>query len=311
MTNDPGKPPGAADPSAAPEAELTDEQLWAELAGDDSASDPDDAPDAPAAEDGADDDPPPDGWDEADDDAGDDQGTSDDPAGTGEQADDPWAKAPPELLKQREKMEHTIRSLNGRVRALTKRHMEARTSPSKDDADALAATKKVLAEKASEYPDILGPVVETIDRLESKIARFDEASEQDRQALAEEEWGTFTSVHSDGFKAIESNADAWSSWLADQPKEIKDVIEANKDAIVDGQAAADVVTRFKQHLQAAQEPPAPETRPTPDPRRARQLRGAHETTSRSPRVTNDPSIGEMTDEQYWAHLERQEQAKRR
>ena len=309
MTNETGKPPAAEDVSAAPEAEMTDEQLWKELEGTASASDPDDdiEASAPADDDG---DTPPEGWDEADDDATERQTPSDAAAGPEDQADDPWAKAPPELLKQREKMEHTIRSLNGRVRALTKRHMEARSSPSKDEADALAATRRTLEEKASEYPDILGPVVQTIDRLESKIARFDEATEQDRQALVAEEWDNFTSVHSDGMKAIESNATAWSSWLASQPQEIRDVIVANKDAIVDGQAAADVVTRFKEHIAVALEPPAPEPKTT-DPRRARQLRGAQETASRSPRVTADPTIGEMTEEQHWAYFERQDQAKAR
>lgn len=302
MTDTTGKPPEAAT-DAAPEAELTDEQIWKELAAEDSASEPDPDDAAPAPEE--------DGPDEAEDDAGEDRTPSEDDAKPDEQADDPWAAAPPELLKEREKMEHTIRSLNGRVRALTKRHQEALKSPSKDETDALAATKKVLAEKADEYPDILGPVVETIERLETKIARFDEASAQDRDALLQEEWSTFTSIHADGMKVVNENAQTFATWLKDQPQTIRDVIEANKDAIVDGQAAAEVVSLFKDHITAAQRPPAPEPNPSPDPRRTSQLRGAQATSSRSTRVTSDPTIGEMTDEQYWAYLERQDkQAKR-
>lgn len=308
MTDQTGKPPEAA-PDAAPEAELTEEQLWNAFAAEDSASaDAPEPEDAPAAPEDKDDDAPPEGWDEADDAAGDDQTPSEDTDQKDETADDPWAKAPPELLKEREKMEHTIRSLNGRVRALTKRHQAALKSPTKDETDALAATKKVLAEKADEYPDILGPVVETIERLETKIARFDEASAQDRDALLAEEWGTFTSIHSDGMDVVNKNAQTFATWLKDQPEDVRNVIEANKDAIVDGQAAAEVVSLFKQHLEAAQKPPAPEPNTTPDPRRASQLRGAQSTSSRSPRVTADPTIGEMTDEQYWAYLERQERA---
>lgn len=301
MTTETGNPPAAAGDIPAAAA-MTDEQIWKELDREDSAPDADDLPAPADTGDGGDN--LPEGWDGADDDADGSQETSKaaDPV---VQADDPWATAPPEILKYREKTEHTIRSLNGRVRALTKRHMEARQSPSDDDTKALAATKMVLAEKASEYPDILGPVVETIDRLESRFARLDEAGEQDRLELVKEEWGTFTSIHADGFKVIESNAAQWTSWLKEQPQDVRDVIEANKDAIVDGQAAADVVTRFKQHLTPAT-PPAPE--PTIDPRRERQLRGAQATPSRSLPVTADPTIGEMTDEQYWAYLERQDQA---
>ncbi len=295
------QPAAAATPAAAPEAPPTDEQIWDEFDRDDSAT----PPEEPAI---GDPDAPP-GWNEADDDAGEPQTTSTPEAATTAPADDPWAKAPPELLKERERMEHTIRSLNGRVRALTKRHVERR-APSDDETKALAETKKVLADKAGEYPDILGPVVETIKTLETRIARFDEASEKEREALVAEEWNTFTSLHSDGMKVIEENAKAFEDWIKVQPKDMRDIIDANKDAVIDGVGAAMVVSAFKEHVAAALEPPAPQpTTTNPDPRRDLQLRGANATTSRSAPVTSDPSMAEMTPEQYWAWLDKQEAQK--
>jgi hypothetical protein len=283
MTDPNGTQPAAAAPPAAatPETPPTAEQLWDELNREDPApSTPDEA--APAGEPAAAGDPDaPPGWNEADDDAIQPPTPSQPDATKDETADDPWAKAPPEVLKEREKMEHTIRSLTGRVRALTKRHMERPAAPSKDETDALAATKKVLAEKASEYPDILGPVVESIEKLETKITGLEKATDQERQAILDEEWGTFTSIHPDGMKVIEENGTAFASWLKAQPKDVQSIIEANKDAVIDGAAAAEVVSRFKDHVAAAKAPPAQQqTTPTPDPRRDLQLRGANATQSR-------------------------------
>lgn len=303
MTDPNGTQPAAAEPpAAAPETPQTDEQIWEELTRDDSAApDPNDKPIG-------DPDAPP-GWNEADDDAGEPQTTSQPDAATTAPADDPWAKAPPELLKDRERMEHMIRSLNGRVRALTKRHVE-RKNPSADETKALAETTKALADKAGEYPDILGPVVETIKTLETRIARFDEAGEKEREDLVAEEWNTFTALHADGMKVIEENAKAFEDWLKVQPKDVRDIIDANKDAVIDGAGAAMVVSAFKEHVAAAQKPPAPSsTTPNPDPRRDLQLRGANATTSRSAPVTSDPSLADMTPEQLWEYWDKEDQKK--
>lgn len=307
MKDDPGKPAAADDSAATPE--LTDEQIWNEMVGNDSATDQDDPPEDDADEG----DPPEDAEDDgqAEKTPDDPPDSSDDEADKPDDAEDPWAKAPPELLKEREKMEHSIRSLNGRVRALTKKIQQAPQGASDEDKQALAAAKQALTEKAEEYPDILKPVLDNLNRIDTKLEAFEQASTKEREDLIQAEWETFTELRSDGMAVVEKNADAFNAWVQDQPKTVRDIVEANKAAIVDGAGAAEVISAFEKHLNAAQQPPATDTPPASrDGKRERQLRGAQGTTSRSARVTTNPDIGQMSDEDYWNYLVAQDEKKK-
>lgn len=329
MVDDAKSTDTSADEADAKDDEVSDEQIWNELSDDKGASQDDDDESSPDGDD----------FDDEADEAGDDSGSdandkpdaqtktaavSDNDADKSKasstkqtKASDPdpqtfLSDASPEVKAYVEKLQNDLQSANGRVRTLTKKAStparSAQTAEARKKAD---DAKQALDRVREEYPDVVGPLADVLETVTAKVDAFEQADAEERMEIVKEETQLFETKHPGGLDFVEKNAEAFSKWVDDQPKAIRDTVAANIDAIVDGAAAASVLDQFKAFLEPAEDPANQETeKRLTDKKRERQLNGARtSTSSRSPRVTEVPPDAD-DDQAHWDYWDRQEARKR-
>ena len=271
----------------------TDEQVWNELATEEAAAeqgqDEADAssPPEPAADD-SEDEPEP-------------EPSEADAEPESDTDPDPLANASPEVREMFRTLEHKLASTNGRLKALRKKRQPPQNDGAADpeDAEAIQARQEELGRVREEYADVVGPLVDELQHLQSKVQAFQDADQAQQTELLEEENRVFLSQHPDGMNSLLENPEAWNEWLQGQPQEIHDAVAANNDQIVDGDAVAGVVSLFKAHLEEASAPADPENQKIAQ-RRQLQKEGARSTRVRGPSVTSEPPADANDPEGHWA-----------
>lgn len=204
------------------------------------------------------------------------------------------------------------RSQQMRADRLAKRvaELEAKLAAEEDD-DADSGTsdgEDDIDRLAEDYPDIAGPLVRKIKRLEQELSSgkigAQEALVEAREELDtihEQELERFLNEVPDGFDVVQQNMDDFLAWIEDQPKVYREIFNRNKDLIVDGLGAAVLVSRYKSHLaQAGGEQEQP-------PARKAQLRGAATPASRRVRPPTPAAVrGDVSPEEAWKYWEQVE-----
>lgn len=217
-------------------------------------------------------------------------------------SDDIWANAPPELraayeasLNQAKELETKLTRQNGRVSALDRQLNQIRNQqngqgqPKPDtDVSKLLETDK-FKQFREEYPEIADPITEVLsvaaERLKDVSTVVDSQNQAHEENILNEQLGIFQSDHPDWTQYAEDPR--WNDWVASQPRHIREAAARNREFIVDGSEASDVLSRFKQEHGIGTTPPPPP--PTSDPRRDRQLDGARRPGTSAPSVaTGDP-----------------------
>lgn len=223
------------------------------------------------------------------------------------------------LEEQNQRLEQALRSEKGRTKAKTREveTLKARINLNRDavqranqQASRDKAKQTKLDETAREYPEVAAPLVAELKELKADRAR--ETAERqaqlraDEQALADHaaaEAEVFLDEHPDGTASIKENRDAFKAWIRDQPERVRNAYQQNAKIIVDGKAAAMLVSRWKLELAKASAPP-PKTKEQEqlDAKRQKQLQGAQSTKSgAAPRVTTTPGENASPEDlwDYW------------
>jgi hypothetical protein len=246
-------------------------------------------------------------------------------ADAAEQPADIWASAPPELRaafeqerRSRTNLEHQIRSDRGRLSAMQRKLEEAaRQSPNpahrpKQGENAQDRTKR-LTKLAEEYPEVAQPILDEMDALRSTVASLQTLEQhRQRQAFTYHE-NALAQQHPDWNQVLANNGATFQNWIEDQPKAVRDAAMANANQIVNAQAAAAVISRFKHFIGIGEQPQqqqAPQqqgsSRPPLNDRRQRQLAAASAPRAAGGRsvATGIPEDGDP--EAIWAAFEAQE-----
>lgn len=222
---------------------------------------------------------------------------------------DIWANAPEELktafnaLKSdKERLEHRLRSDDGRVSTLQRQRDEARKAlaevtkaSEQEDIRAYMESDEWKKVKA-DYGEDLAPLFKSFERLVDDNQRLSERFTQLDADQAEQQ-------EAENFKTLAEKApdyvallqrDDFGPWLTSQPSHIQEAFEQNRKRLVDPFAAADVISRFRAHAYIRDRESAPPSQPQRDQKRERQLEGAISTKTRTP-VPDKP-----TDESFEA-----------
>lgn len=258
-------------PPAAPPAEPTEEEIWAEFSkaeaggkeGDEHkfAENPEKDKDAPA--DGA------------------AAPAQEPPAPQQEAAPDPWASAPPDLKAAHDAQvraletattEHARRSIEGRITAYSRRLRERTEAAAQQPPPSDAEAADPLAELAAEYPEIAKPLQEKLAPLSEKISQFDaqmksrqEAADQQMDAELKANEELLESKHPGWDGYLKDHGPAFGAWIVDQPLYLRQAFVTNKDAIIDPYSAIETMDAFKNFVASNQPPPTPTPTPAAAP----------------------------------------------
>lgn len=207
-------------------------------------------------------------------------------------------------------LEHKRRSEAGRAAAYAKRaqaieqeiaRLKARKKPDPDaeESDRLSAVK-------DEYGDIVAPLVEGLTELrqerEQELQDREDSLQAEMESIEKEQTAIFQSVHPDGFDVVGKYGSAFVDWVEDQPKKYRDAFAVNKDRIVDGEAAAELISHFKRSIEPPQQTEKEQLKPKLGDRRRRQLDGARTMPQKAHGATPvDPGPSEDYDKEwdYW------------
>lgn len=197
---------------------------------------------------------------------------------------DLWKDAPPELRaaheaevaaerKRAEAAENVVKIHGGRVTqalrerdALQARINEGTKAPPKEGGESDADYRKRMTE---EFPDF-APLFDKLDTANEKIASLETAQTnqasaqteealQQQQAILEQTHPTYQDdvTHPDDkgkpFEDRRPNP-AFLEWAVKQPGYVQDTLRANGRTVVDGQSAADILTRYKTETAPAEDP---------------------------------------------------------
>lgn len=308
------------------EVEMTNEQLWADIESEETGKGKDEdegADEAPKPKD----EPEADDPDSAPDD--DDESPSEDEDDADDADADTDGRNPDESLKdQLERLQHKFKSQKGRtvaqqreidqLKAQLASAPKAQTEKKGDDPQTTERREKLKAAQ-EEYGDVIGPVVDTIKDLESRLeslsakdaAKLDQSRSRYAELVAQEE-AAFTSEHPDGFDVIVKNRKVFDDWIEDQPKALRDIYRENMAEITDGTKAAYLVSLFKSDLEDTGSTPAKTENEKLQSRRQRQLDGARSTrtTGRQDSSSRPPKDG-ADPEAHWAYFEARDKKRER
>ena len=202
-------------------------------------------------------------------------------------------------------LEQRIRSDDGRVRAYQQQIEDLKRKGAATAAP--AAQDDGLRKIAEDYPEILNPIIERFSALEGALTGMTDGQRAAAEAatLAGNE-AALTQIHPDW---LEIRSDPrLVAWVGTQPQYVRQAAETNGEAIVDVEAAADLVSRFKQSVGIAPAGSQPNARPlqaTPSnqapmaDRRRRQLEASTGTSNRAPAAAS--GVPEDPDAQ-WAYF---------
>lgn len=221
---------------------------------------------------------------------------------------DLWKDAPPELRaaheaevaaerKRAEAAENVVKIHGGRVTqalrerdALQARINEGTKAPPKAGGESDEDYRKRMTE---EFPDF-APLFDKLDTANEKIASLEaaqtsqasvqtETALQEQQAILEQTHPTYQDdvTHPDDkgkpFEDRRPNP-AFLEWALKQPGYVQDTLRANGRTVVDGQSAADILTRFKTETAPAEDP----AKKLEEARRKEQLDGSRKVDVRAP-----------------------------
>jgi hypothetical protein len=287
--------PEVAAPDAALEVEVSDEQLWNEIAADEGTPEPEEAAD----------DEPESAFEETD---------ADDQV---EVAD---GKPQADEVPQLERLRHQLNSEKGRTQALTRKssdltdevaRLQALLNDSKPTAEAKLNRVK-LTKAREEYGDVIGPLADQMDVYDKRMEGMAKANESQLQRsqkqlteFYQEQTEIFRKEHPDGHASIANNSAAFYAWLDDQTGDIRKAFEVNRLDMVDGNSAAYVVASWKASLADAAkgDAPAPDSKATLQARRDKQLVGSKsERPGGSSAVTSAPPADGASDQAHWDHF---------
>lgn len=304
----------------------SDEQLWDEIDAEDDAG--------PSEDDGSADDEGDDGDDEQgegdEDEAGDlgDEDGGDGGEETGADGGDDGEEAQPptlEELKQASELHlQQFKSEQKRSMAQQKRadrlqkELNRITSRPAADKDKDDQRKQKLSELSEEYADVVGPLVEEVDVLNSRLESQTESDAIRADAIKEElgdlrqaETLKLTEAHPDYAAFMSEHTAVFDEWIEDQPKIVRDAYSVNENNFVDGSAAAFLVSKFKEAIAGSSQATPKPTTSTLEKRRQHQLAGARgEKASTNQKATSDnvPEDGDW--DQTWDALDAKEARKR-
>lgn len=220
---------------------------------------------------------------------------------TDAKSDDPEA-----LQKQNDKLKQQVKSEKGRARSLNMKHerllAELREANARLETLQAAGVDKATQDKLNsaraDYGDVLEPVLARQDQQDQanrrlaqiekeKVAKLQSA----REAHVREQEAVFLNEHPDAQAFMSEHKQAFLAWVDDQPREDRDRFELNRQAMVDGEAAALLLSNFKASIA-----PQPENRPAQNTssKRQRQIAGAQSVRAASSQIV--AADAEPTDE---------------
>jgi hypothetical protein len=241
------------------------------------------------------------------------------PAGNAEDASDIWAKAPPEVRAEYEKLQTQFRRETQRTSALQRKINELTTAPAPQSAapatqsgEGQEVSDADLAKLEEEYPEIAKPLLRKIAQLEGAAKSLTQAEYDRQQAYLAQQESALAAEVPDWQDLLARNGEAFLTWIEDQPKALRDAAQANATMIVDAQAAAQVMGRFRDFLAGGPQsrPDQGSTQPARPDRRQRQLAAAATPRSRPQTglATGIPADGDP--EALWEAFDRMERQAR-
>jgi hypothetical protein len=225
--------------------------------------------------------------------------------GSEEEADDIWADVPEAAKAAYEQERQRARAAEGRLKATHAQLRKIRMQPPKQtpskptpktgaaeqDAEQGSSTDDTeLARLREDYPEVANPLLSEIERLSKHVESLTHAETDRFDQLVAAEQSKLEAKHSD-WNTVAGTQD-FLSWVADQPLRDREVYDANSENIIDGEGAADLITRFKASRgQKPNQQPGQQTQQKPlSSRRRAQMQGSRDMprggTSRA--VTNEP-----------------------
>lgn len=309
--HEPGTHTGQVEADAVADEDKTEEDIWDEIEAEEAAHAATDTDD-PLPDDNPEPEPGPD-------------------AGPGGESEEPTDSPSPEALAAenaalKAELDRRSKISRGQDRKISTLMTEVEQLKEAQTKAAESRTDRTerLKELSEEYPDIVAPLAEEVsdvnarfDSLAARDAQMLQAKEAELNNALRDEWGAFTARRPDGMKLVSDNADVFNQWIEDQPKQLRDIHQANMQNVVDGEAVADLVDAFEAALTAAREPePAPEeglpdTQPQPKggtARRKRQLASAQTVRTGRTQMTRStaPSNEDATEDDWWDFYEQED-----
>lgn len=222
--------------------------------------------------------------------------------------DDLWKDAAPELRaaheaaveaerKRADAAENVVKVHAGRLTqayrerdALQARVTEGTKAPPKEGGESEVDYRKRMTE---EFPDF-APLFDKLDTANEKIASLETAQTnqasaqteealQEQQAILEQAHPTYQDdvTHPDDkgkpFENRRPNP-AFLEWVVNQPGYVQEALRANGKTVVDGQSAADILTRYKAETAPAEDP----AKKREEERRKEQLEASRKADLRTP-----------------------------
>lgn len=255
---------------------------------------------------------------------------------------DIWANATPEqraayeaARKDNEKLLHENKSHRGRLSALQSRINRAQPTVPRESSPGAESQSAKRAENflesddwktfKEEYGEVAAPigaafeqVLGTVKTLESQLSAINTDRRQD--AVADQE-AVLDQDHADWRDVVADNETAFVDWVNAQPRHIKEAAIRNQSEIVDAAEAADVISRFKAHIDWKPKEDSPgegdgqtdadEGRETGDGNQADQLSGKRQrqleagTGTRTKGISVSNGIPEEGDpDKIWAQMDK-------
>jgi hypothetical protein len=184
---------------------------------------------------------------------------------------DVWANAPTELKAAHEAAlaeykSQFKKSQDGRIAAYQRtiddlrrqvtQPSVSRETPGGDNKAKGSGSKALESDKwktlETEYGEIADPVKELFAEQSQELAKLQKEmaaiGTERRTAALREQADVLNTKHPDWQQTIRSHFEDFKDWLNQQPRHIREAALRNQGDIVDGEEAADVVGRFKEHL---------------------------------------------------------------
>lgn len=225
-----------------------------------------------------------------------DPAPADEPSDETPPAEDIWANVPEPIRAARDALQAERDALRtkydrqrGQTSALTKqlnalRSQQPAPKPAETAGNPFDSLDTALAKIRDEFPEIgenLSPFADAVKALrgdtETVKARVAARDEIDAEDAASAQEAILTDRIPDWSDRLSKAGQAFWDWVDGQPGWVRNVAEANRENITDGDSVADVLERFMDQASAGSPPQtaaAAAPRPKPDSRRERQLAGA-------------------------------------
>lgn len=235
---------------------------------------------------------------------------------------DIWATMPEEVRNEHERLQNQFRRETQRTSALQRKineltaAMSAKAAPDAsqkpappeaNSGDSGKSSDDELKRLKEEYPEIATPLLRKLSQLEGTAKSLELAEQQRQEAYIAQQEESLSEAVPDWKEMLSRNGERFLTWIEDQPRAVRDAAKLNATVIVDAQAAAEVMGRFKDFLAGSQpQAPSGETQSAKPDKRQRQLAAAAAPRARSQSriATGIPEDGDPKD--IWDAYERAE-----